>query len=191
MLWHGSPVYIEGRAIALPFIHTGGAKVLRLTQFGYKVTVAIWLLPLLATALWGNAHSSDFTSDVYAISALICLALLAYSIIGAYQMSGQTATRQSAQQRVSDRADAAVLSFENLSAWQWIYCLIVTVLAAISAVAHYRMNRQAEGIVATFLLVYAAVDAVIAIVSFNQFWAIKSGKIVELSNKASSSMFQH
>lgn len=164
--------------------------MIRLTQFGYKVTVAIWLAPLLGIALWGNGHSQGLLSDAYAFSAFICFALMVYSVIGAYQMSGQTATRQDAQNRVNDRNDAAVLSFENLSTWQWMYCLLVAILAAAATIASYSMNRNAEGLLATFFLIYTVVNAAIAWVSFSQFWAIKSGKIVELSNRASSQMFQ-
>jgi hypothetical protein len=164
---------------------------MRLTQFGYNVTVAIWLIPIVGLAFWRNANATGAESDFYAIASIVCLALLGFAAWSAYQSSGLTASVQVAEERKADKTDAAVLSFENLSAWKWAYCLLIGVIAVCSAVGHYLMNRNSEGFMATFLLIYAVVDAAIAFISLNQFWAIKSGKIVELSNKVSGKMFQH
>lgn len=163
---------------------------MRLTNFGYNALVSIWLIPKLVGALWGNSHSTGNMSDFYAGAAALCGALLAYAVWSAYQSYGQTATRHEAQQRVTDHNDVAVLSFENLGAWKWIYCLLIGVIAIASAISDYLTNRSTEGLLATFFLIYAFIDILIAVVSLRQFWAIKRGQIVELSNKASSSMFQ-
>jgi hypothetical protein len=165
--------------------------LVKFSQFGYHTTVAIWLIPVVGSAFWRNANATGMESDFYAVAALICTALLAFAMWSAYQSSGQTATVSTARQRASNPNDKEVISFENLSAWKWAYCLLIGIIAASSAIGHYQMNRSATGIIATFMLIYAAVDAVIAVVSFRQFWAIKSGQIVQLSNKAADKMFQH
>src|SRR6266481_5537968 len=111
--------------------------MLKLTQFGYNTSVAIWLIPVVGLAFWRNANSTGVESDFYAIAALVCLALFGFAAWSAYQSSGQTATRHVASQRVADRTDAAVVSFENLSAWKWMFCLLIGVIAIGSALSHY------------------------------------------------------
>src|SRR5882672_6368054 len=167
--------------------------MLRLTQFGYNTTVAIWLLPIFALAAYGNATSTGSASDLYAIVAAVSLVLLAFHAVAAWNSSGQTASSTEARQRVQSTHpdDAAVVSFENLSAWKWAICLLVSILAVVSAGIHYGINRSSEGGVATFMLFYAFIDLAVAWVAFSQFWAIKKGQIVQLTNKAADSMFQH
>lgn len=163
---------------------------MRLSQFGFNVIVAAWLLPFTLSAWYGNAHSTGVMSDLYALAALICTALLGYAVWSAYAAGKTTTPSPSVQPEQGD--DVAIsVSFEKLGAIKWVYCLIVSGMAVFAAIMHYLMNRDAQGFLATLFLVYALVDIGIAFVSFNQFWAIKSGKIMELSNKASNSMFQH
>src|SRR6266850_627816 len=124
--------------------------MLRLTQFGYNTTVAIWLLPIFALAAYGNASTTGSISDFYAIGAAISLVLLAFHAIAAWNSSGQTASATEAHQRVQSKHpdDAAVVSFENLSAWKWAICLLVSILAVVSAGIHYSINRSSEGALA-------------------------------------------
>lgn len=165
--------------------------MLRLSQYGYNVLIACWLMPFFAWAVVGNASSEGSQSDMYAATAAVCAVLFAIAVAFAYQSKGQTASTKAAQVRAADPSDAAVVSFENLHAWKWAYCLAVGLIAVVAAITHYLVNRNAHGVYASIMLAYAGVDVFIAFISLTQFWSIKKGHIVQLSNKAADSMFEH
>jgi hypothetical protein len=167
--------------------------MLKFSQFGYNTTVAVWLVPATIMAFVQNANTHGAVSKFYAIVAMGLLALAIYHAIMAYQSSGTTASKSDAERRVRSNAsqDVAVVDYEKLAAWKWVVCFAVGVLALYQGFAHFQMNSDYEGFASTFMLIYTGVDAVIAYLAFSQFWAIKSGQIVELTHKASDSMFQH
>jgi hypothetical protein len=165
--------------------------MLRLSQFGYHTLIAVWLFPIMCMAFIGNATSTGIASDFYAIASVFTVSLFGFASWSAYLNRSGTATVAAAQSRAASHDDAAVVSFENLSAWKWVYCLLISIIAATSAVTHYIMNRESQGILATALLIYAVIDILIGLISFKQFWDIKSGQIVQLSNKVADNMFQH
>lgn len=154
---------------------------MHLTRFGFNMLVSVYLAPLVLIDIIGNTLSEGSASDYYYFKAFLDGLLLAFAV---YQLSrgSETATIASARARANDHRDE-VVSFENISAIEWIYCLILSGYSAVNWFFLHDMNKHSQGLVSMGTLIWSFVSIVVAILAGIQFYRLKSGALVELQKK--------
>lgn len=153
---------------------------MKLTRFGFNALVAVYLAPLVLIDVIGNMMFTGNQSEYFFYMAILNSCLVAYAI---YQLSRPpTATITAAQQRVRNTNDD-VVTFENLGAIEYIYCLILSAYSAANYFWLHSVNKEAVGLMAFATLVWSVMSIGIAVLSLIQFWHLKSGAIVELQKK--------
>lgn len=154
---------------------------MHLTRFGFNSIVAVYLLPLVLIDIVGNTISEGLASDAYYYKAFMDGVLLFFAV---YQMmrGAETATRSDAHDRQIDHSDD-VVSFENISALEWGYCLVLSCYAAVNWWFLHDLNKHSQGITSVGTLVWSLLSIAVAIMAGIQFYRLKSGAIVELKKK--------
>ena len=153
---------------------------MHLTRFGFNTAVLIWLLPLVGIDLNGNTNAigaeSDYFYYKFLLDGLLCL------WAGWQLFRPQTATKAQAQARAADKSDE-VVSFDNISAFEYMYCALLALYAAANFFYLHSVNKSATGAMSMGSLVWSILSLVICILACVQFWHLKSGAIVELKKK--------
>lgn len=156
---------------------------MNLTRFGFNMLVAVYLIPLVIIDFVGNTVSTGFQSELYYYKTMFDGLLLAYAIWELFTDNG-TASVSHAQHRVA--SGDSVVSFDNISAAEYIYCLFLCVYAAANWWELHLINREATGIVSMASLVWSFMSLAVCILSAVQFYRIKSGALVELKHRVMS-----
>jgi hypothetical protein len=153
---------------------------MHLTRMGFNALVIVWLAPLVMLDFVGNTISTGFWSDVFFYKMLADGLLVGYAF---WECShGQTTSLANAKARVADRHDD-VVSFENIGAIEYVYCVVLCVYAIANFVVLHGMNKESTGLESIATLAWSFVSLAVAILAAVQFWHLKSGKIVELTHK--------
>ena len=153
---------------------------MHLTRFGFNIVVLIYLIPLLAITFIGNTFSEGVMSDVYYYATMGVGGLILFA--GYECFHGDTAAASTAKSRVSDHADE-VIGFENVAAYEYIYCALLTIIAGGCWWWLHDINRNSTGVLSMASLVWSFMSLVVAVLSAIQFWRLKSGAIVELKKR--------
>jgi len=151
-----------------------------LTRFGFNVLVLAYLIPLLAITIVGNSSETGLMSDVFYYATMGVGGLILFA--GYELFHGDTASVVTAKSRLQDHKDE-VIGFENVAAYEYIYCGILTSIAAGCWYWLHSINLNSTGILSLASLIWSFMSLVVAVLSAIQFWRLKSGSIVELKRK--------
>ena len=153
---------------------------MHLTRFGFNALVAIYLAPLIIIDLIGNMMYMDAASDYFYYKAMLDGALIAYSI---YQMTRPATTSISNARQKAINPNDEVVSFENLGAVEYVYCILLCAYSLANWYFLHDLNNHSIGLVSTGTLIWSVLSLAVAVLAAIQFYHLKSGTIVELKKR--------
>lgn len=153
---------------------------MKLTHTGYNLVVAIWLAPIVLFDFIANTIYTGRESQIYYFKCMLDAVLLLYALYTAY--SADTASVASARARTAAKDDS-VVSFENVGAWEYIYCGLLVLYAGGNWYSLFQMNSNSTGIISVAALIWSILSLVVGFLSMVQFYHLKSGAIVQLQHK--------
>ena len=153
---------------------------MHLTRFGFNVVVLVYLVPLVFLTFVGNTVTEGTLSDVFYYGTMGLGGLILFA--GYELFHGQTASISVAQGRQSDHKDE-VIGFENVGAYEYIYCAVLVLISGGCWFWLHDINKHSTGILSMASLAWSFMSLLIAVLSAVQFWHLKSGTIVELKKR--------
>lgn len=154
---------------------------MKLTRLGFNVLVLCWIAPIIFYDVIGNTLSIGMMSDLFYYKAMFDGLLAAYAAYLASQ-GGSTMSREQAAKRVADAADA-VVDFKNLSSAEYLYAAALCVYALFNWWSLHGINKASTGIESLVSLIWSFVSIIVSLLAAVQFYHLKSGAIVQVTNK--------
>ena len=149
---------------------------MKLTRTGFNLLVVAWLIPIVALDIISNTTLTGDVSDIYYYKTMADGLLIAYALFQAFGR-GQTVTKHTAQN------DDTVASFEKIAAWEYVYCLLLAVYAAVNWFGLHMINKESTGLTSIGSLIWSFVSLAVLLLSLIQFWHLKSGAIVQVKKR--------
>jgi hypothetical protein len=154
---------------------------MHLTRLGFNVVVMIYLAPLIFLDVIGNTMATGSSSDYYFWLLIVDGGLFAFALWQSFAAQ-PTANIHTARAAVADPNDE-VMSFENLSSVEYIYCGILVLYGVANFFILHALNKQVTGIESLATLIWSLASIIIAVVAAIQFYHLQKGNIVALKKQ--------
>jgi hypothetical protein len=151
-----------------------------LTRKGFNIAVLVYLAPLIIADLVGNTISTGIESDIFYWKMMLDGLLAGFSVLMMFK--GSTASTSHAAALKADTG-SSVIGFEDLPTYEWIYCFLLGIYAAVNWYLLHGLNKESTGFTSIATLLWSFASLGITLLAFHQFWNIKSGKLRELSHE--------